>query len=100
MKPNINSIFKLCIGVSALVLSVAVFNFSVKPAHAAPPAPAEFIEEGTGKIGKYQITMASAVKGEDIMWTAIIYDTETGSSRTYYEKGGGAFGPSFSISKP
>jgi hypothetical protein len=99
MKLNVNSIFRLCLGASALVLSVAAFNFSVKPAHAAP-TPAEFISEGTDKIGKYQITLASAVKGEDIMWTAIIYDTETGSSRTYYEKGGGAFGPSFSISKP
>ncbi len=100
MTLSVNSTLKLCLGASALVLSVAVFNFSVKPAHAAPPTPAEFIEEGSSKIGKYQVTMAAAVKGEDVMWTAIIYDTETGSSRTYYEKGGGSFGPSFSISRP
>ncbi|HTF04898.1 MAG TPA: hypothetical protein VK826_12815 [Bacteroidia bacterium] len=97
MQISVNGIFKICLGVSALVLSLAAFNLSIQSAHAAP-TPAEFVEEGTNKIGKYQMTMSAVSHQEQTLWTVIVYDTETGQSRTYYDKGSIVFGPSFNIS--
>lgn len=99
MKINVNSILKLCLGVSAIILSVAAFNLSVQSANAAPPAPSEFIAEETGKIGKYQMSMTAVPVGDQINWSVIVYDTETGANETYYSKGSSSFGPSFNISK-
>ncbi len=98
MNISVNGIFKLCLGVSAVILSVAAFNFSVQSANAAPPTPKEFVEEGTSKIGKYQMTMAAVSNADQTLWSVIVYDTETGQSRTYYDKGSIVFGPSFNIS--
>lgn len=99
MKISVTSILKLCLGVSAIILSVAAFNLSIQPAKAAPPTPAEFTAEGTDKIGKYQMSMAAINNGDNSMWAVIVYDTETGSSQTYYDKGSMSFGPSFNISR-
>lgn len=98
MKPTINSIFKLCIGISAVILSIAAFNFSISHANAAPPSPEEFIQAGTDKIGKYQMTMAVASQNDKTMWAITVYDTETGHARTYYDNTSMSFGPSFNIS--
>jgi len=98
MKITANSILKVCLGISAIVLSITAFNFSVHTASAAP-APEKFIEENTSKIGKYQMSMAAVGKGDDVNWAVIVYDTETGASETYYSKGSFSFGPSFNISK-
>lgn len=99
MNISANGILKVCLGISAIVLSVTAFNFSIQPANAAP-TPLEFIEEGTSKIGKYQMSMCAAPAGNDqINWSVIVYDTETGNNETYYSKGSNVFGPSFNISK-
>jgi hypothetical protein len=98
MNISANSVLKVCLGISAIVLSVTAFNFSIHTASAAP-TPKEFVEEGTNKIGKYQMSMAAVAKGDDVNWSVIVYDTETGASETYYSKGSFSFGPSFNISK-
>ena len=97
MKISANGILKVCLGISALILAVTAFNFSIQSAHAAP-APEEFVQAGTDKIGKYQMTMAAVSEGETAIWTIVVYDTETGHSKTYYDKGNLVFGPSFNIS--
>ncbi len=99
MNITANSILKVCLGISALVLSVTAFNLSIQKANAAP-TPQEFVEEGTSKIGKYQMSMCAAPAGSDqINWSVIVWDTETGANETYYSKGSSSFGPSFNISK-
>lgn len=99
MNISANSILKVCLGVSAIILSITAFNFSIQPANAAPPTPQEFIEEGTSKIGKYQMSMTAVPVGDQINWSVIVWDTETGMNETYYDKGSSSFGPSFNISK-
>lgn len=99
MKINVNNMLKICLGISAIILSVSAFNFSIQSANAAPPTPKEFIEEGTNKIGTYQMTMAAINSGDNTMWAIVVYNTETGQSETYYSKGSMAFGPSFNISR-
>lgn len=101
MNITANSILKVCLGISAIVLSATAFNLSTHSANAAPaPTPQEFVEEGTGKIGKYQMSMCSSPAGNDqINWSVIVWDTETGANETYYSKGSNVFGPSFNISK-
>jgi hypothetical protein len=98
MNISANSILKVCLSISALILSATAFSFSVQPAHAAP-TPQEFIEEGTSKIGKYQMSMAAVNDGDKVMWAVIVYDTETGISETYYDQGNLTFGPDFNISR-
>ncbi len=99
MTLSVNGFVKICLGLSAIVLSVAAFNLSIQSANAAPPTPAEFVEEGTNKIGKYQMSMSAINNGDNSVWAVIVYDTETGSSQTYYDKGSMSFGPSFNISR-
>lgn len=97
MKPSANSILKVCIGISVVVLSLAAFNLSISKANAAP-TPQDFQEAGTNKIGKYQMTMAVASQDDKTMWAITVYDTETGQARTYYDQTSMVFGPSFNIS--
>ena len=97
MQVSVNSIFKLCIGAAAVVLSLAAFNLSISHANAAP-TPEDFIQQGTNKIGKYQMTMAVATQDDKTMWALTVYDTETGQARTYYDQTSMVFGPSFNIS--
>ena len=98
MNISVNSIFKLCMGAAAVVLSLAAFNLSISRANAAPPSPEDFVQQGTNKIGKYQMSMSVATSGDKTMWAVIVYDTETGSARTYYDNTSMSFGPSFNIS--
>ena len=98
MTISANSILKVCLGLSAIVLSATAFNLSTHTANAAP-TPQEFIEEGTNKIGKYQMSMTAVPVGDQINWSVIVWDTETGTNETYYDKGSAAFGPSFNIPK-
>lgn len=98
MKITANSILKICLGISAIVLSVTAFNLSIHSANAAP-TPQEFIEEGTNKIGTYQMSMCAVPVGDQINWSVIVYNTETGANETYYSKGSSSFGPSFNVSR-
>lgn len=97
MKVTANGILKVCLGAAAIILAVTAFNFSIHTASAAP-TPEQFVVEGTDKIGKYQMTMASACENGVVIWTIVVYDTETGHSKTYYDKGNLTFGPNFNIS--
>ena len=99
MNISANSILKVCLGISAVILSVTAFNFSIGQANAAPPTPEEFVQNNTDKIGKYQMSMAAINDGENSMWSVIVYDTETGAAQTYYDKGTMVFGPNFNISR-
>jgi hypothetical protein len=77
-----NSIFKICMGITAIVLSVAAFNLTIPAAHASPP------DEPACKTGKYQMTMTCVKSGDnEFTWTALIWNTETGSSYTYSQQG-------------
>jgi hypothetical protein len=98
MNITANSVFKICLGISAVILSVAAFNLSISSAHATPPTPEDFAQAGTDKIGKYQMSMAVATQDDKTMWAVIVYDTETGHARTYYDNTSMVFGPSFNIS--
>ena len=98
MQLSSNNLLKICLGISAIILAAAAFNFSLQSANAAPPTPKEFAEEGTSKIGKYQMSMAAINHADQTLWAVIVYDTETGQSRTYYDKSSIVFGPSFNIS--
>jgi hypothetical protein len=98
MNISANGILKVCLGISAIVLSVTAFNFSIQPANAAP-AQQEVVEETTSKIGKYQMSLCAVPVGDQINWSVIVWDTETGTNETYYDKGSSSFGPSFNISK-
>ena len=99
MKVTSNDILKVCAGIASVVLAFAAFNLSIAPANAAPPTPQEFIQSGTDKIGKYQMSMSVATQGDKTMWAVIVWDTETGQSRTYYDNTSMSFGPSFNISR-
>lgn len=97
MKFQANNMLKICIGISAIILSVAAFNLTIQRAHAAPPKPAEFLEEGTSKIGKYQMSISGVhATGDQITWVVIVMDTETGKSETYYKQTGATYVPDFS----
>lgn len=86
MKPTANGIFKISIGISLIIFSLAALNLSINKANAEPPSPKQFVEEGTDHIGKYMMTLASAKgQNDNNIWTAIIWDTETGLSHTYTE---------------
>lgn len=80
-----NKFLSICIGVGILFLTGGFFIRSINTANAAP-SPERFIEEGTGKIGKYQMDVSSGTHERLIVW-----DTETGES-TYYEYTGSMYG--------
>lgn len=97
MKVTSNDILKVSLGIATVVIALSVFNFSITRASAAPPEPQEFIQAGTDKIGKYQMSMSVATNDDKTMWAVIVWDTETGQSRTYYDNTNMSFGPSFNI---
>lgn len=93
---TVNSIFKLCLGISAILLSAAAFNFSTQPAHAAPPATKAFVEDGNNS-GKYMISYAAAPgQGDKTRWSAILVNTETGRGHIYFDESSSK--PYFSVS--
>lgn len=99
MKISSNDFLKVSLGITAIVLALTAFNFSITTANAEPPSPQEFIQSGTDKIGKYQMSMSVATHDDKTMWAVIVWDTETGQSRTYYNNTSMSFGPSFNISR-
>jgi hypothetical protein len=76
-----NKFLQISIGITLLFFGAGFFVRSIHSANALPPSPKEFIEEGTNKIGKYQITLISAGSGDKVK--SIIIDTETGQT-VYY----------------
>jgi hypothetical protein len=69
-----------CLGVAAVIFSIGFLIRSVAPAHAAP-APEEFIQENTNKIGKYMMTLSPETS--TTYEIVFIWDTETGASAKY-----------------
>jgi hypothetical protein len=76
----------ICLGVSAVVFSIAFLIRSVAPAQAAP-APQEFLDAGTNKIGKYMMILSPET--EKFYENVTIWDTETGASVRYSKKPSG-----------
>lgn len=75
-----------CLGVAAVIFSIAFLIRSIAPAHAAP-APEEFIQQGTDKIGKYQMMLSA--ENASYYEIVFIWDTETGASTRYVKKPAG-----------
>lgn len=92
-----NIIFKICIGISAVILSVAAFNLTIRPAHAAPASPVALTDETSSGHGKYTISYAAApADGGKTRWSAILLNTETGNGYVYFQES--TVKPYFSIS--
>ncbi len=72
-----------CLGASAVLFSLGFLIRSVAPANAAP-TPAEFIEQGTNKIGKYM--MLQSPETTNYYESILVWDTETGTSTRYMRK--------------
>jgi hypothetical protein len=78
-----NKFLNICIGTGILFLSGGFFIRSINSANAAPPSPKEFIEEGTTKIGKYQMALGNNDAGNI---RVLVWDTETGKAQLFSEK--------------
>lgn len=79
-----NKFLNISIGVTMMLLGAGFFVRSISSANAAP-SPQAFIEEGTSKIGKYMFQMYT-IPGENRRY-GLIWNTETGKSKGYYEVG-------------
>lgn len=95
---NINGIFKICLGISAIILSAAAFNLTIQPANAAPKPEVKMVDEETSKTGQFQVAIAGANEGDKITWTAILLNTENGKTSTYTDQTSGYSRPSFMMS--
>lgn len=71
-----NKFLQACIGVSVVLMSLGFFFHSIPSAVAAPLSPQKFFQEGTTKIGKYQMLSFSSTE-------ILIWDSETGKSVRY-----------------
>lgn len=77
-----NKFVQISIGITMMLFGLAFLVRSANTANATPPSPKEFIEEGTSKIGKYQLSLVSS--GDATAKSAIILNTETGETVYYY----------------
>ena len=83
-----NKFLNISIGISIMLLSGGFFLRSVPTANAAP-APENFQDAGTNKIGKYMLQVYLNSEGRRY---GIVWDTETGKSKAYSYMGpGGGF---------
>lgn len=73
----------ISIGITLMLFGTGFLIRSVQPAEAAP-TPTEFVE-GASTTGKYQIAVAGNSTSEQM--TAIIINTETGQTATYWRNG-------------
>lgn len=79
-----NRFLNISIGVTLMLFGIGFVIRSVAPANAAP-TPDQFVDEGTGKNGKYMMQVFTFTNSE--VRRAMIWDTETGKSIMYYESG-------------
>lgn len=78
-----NSIFKLMIGASVLILSVSVLFYTAKSANAEQRINTSNMMPA-GVSGKYMIQYVANVDGEGaFFWQMVIWDTETGNYKAY-----------------
>jgi hypothetical protein len=80
-----NKFLSISIGVTLMLFGTGFLIRSIVPAQAAP-SPERFMEEGTNRIGKYEMAISSGNPNGIIVW-----DSETGAS-TYYEYMSSAYG--------
>ncbi|MBI3512171.1 MAG: hypothetical protein HY064_16045 [Bacteroidetes bacterium] len=85
MKPFL----QISIGISIVLLSGSFLIRSIVPANAAPPKPADFIDESTNKIGKYMMSIGEDNGTDYHYFVGLVWDTETGKSATYYLQSSG-----------
>jgi hypothetical protein len=78
-----NKFLNISIGVTMMLLGAGFFVRSITSAHAAP-TPQEFVEQSTNKIGKF---MFQVYMDGDHRY-ALVWDTETGKSKSYHDIGG------------
>jgi hypothetical protein len=70
-----NSFLQICMGISLVFVSAGFFIHSISTANASPaPMPKDFMTQGAGKTGKYQIVFDT--KNTDFY----LVNTETGKS--------------------
>lgn len=77
-----NKFLNVCLGLSAILLSSALFVRSFSTAKAEElPAPQHFMAEGGNKTGKYQMMMSRVAYNDGTSNVRImVWDTETGRS--------------------
>lgn len=77
-----NKFLHYTLGIAAIIFAAGFFLRSIAPAQAAP-TPDQFIQEGTNKIGKYQMALGIANDPDQIYYNILVWDTETGKSQFY-----------------
>lgn len=79
-----SNFFKACLGISLVFISLSLFVYSLT-ANAATTTPAKTVSSKPSKIGKYMMNISTAVDEKYLYRTILVWDTETGKSRVYYE---------------
>ncbi len=79
-----NKFLEVCIGIAIILFAIGFFFRSFTTVQAAPLSPNDFKKAGTNSIGKYQLSLAINTVSSGFSEYAIILDTETGESRSYY----------------
>jgi hypothetical protein len=98
-----NNFLQITLGISALLLSGALFIKTLTPASATPPTPVAFEQQGTSSIGKYQIDLEVANDPDAVYFYAVIWNTENGENSIYAKnsKTGGEWVPwTYNIPSP
>lgn len=81
-----STFIQICTGVSMVICSLALLALSSQSSIAAP-SPKEFIEAGTNKIGKYEMSLSTTTDANGLYFNIIVWDTETGKSKFYKRTG-------------
>jgi hypothetical protein len=84
---------QICTGISMVICSIAFLALTTQPSTAAP-APQEFIDAGTNKIGKYLMSLSTTTDANGLYFNVIVWDSETGKSTFYKRTGAEEWAPS------
>ncbi|MCK6638757.1 MAG: hypothetical protein L6Q81_01635 [Bacteroidia bacterium] len=88
-----STFFQICAGISMVICSLALLALTTQPSTAAP-TPQEFIDAGTSKIGKYQMSLSTTTDANGLYFNVIVWDSETGKSKFYKRTGAEEWGES------
>ncbi len=82
---TVNGIFKLMMGTSAIILSIAVLAYSTKSVMAEPANNSEsYMLPQTNNSGKYTVAYNTGMDGNDkFYWHLTIANTETGKFKIF-----------------
>lgn len=80
-----NKFLQISLGVSAILLSGALFMRSIQPAY-AEPSPLKQLSNTTVASGKYMMNQACVFNAEasTVYHYVLVWDTETGKSKMYW----------------